>query len=111
MSLISTVAMSKISPAVANKVRSAIKLSGSTVLDSLKKATVLTENNGIVPSIDSAMKMRTSTLIQLPGIVELLARTDKKDVDSHWKELESFVGAVGFFVGDKKAKLNNAREG
>ena len=68
---------------------------------------MLAGNNGIVPSIVSAMKMRT--LIQLPGIVELLARTDKKDIDSHRKEMESFVGAVVFFVGDKKTKLNNAK--
>ena len=45
----------------------------------------------------------------MPGIVELIACTNTKDIDSHWKQIESFVETIVFFVSDKKTKLNNAK--
>ena len=108
MSLISVLAKSSINAVSLSKVKAAIKYSASRTLEELKLAVPIAEKSGIVPAIDSSHKLRRLT--ELPGIQQLLARSDQPGIEQHWAEIDSFVDAVIFFVGDKKLKLQKAKD-
>lgn len=106
MSLVSILAKARISNSALSKVKSAIKFTASRTLDVLMDAVPLAEKSGIVPAVDSSFKLMKLT--ELPGIVQLLARSDPAGIEEHWSAIDSFVDAVIFFVSDKKLKLQEA---
>lgn len=106
MSLVSILAKARINNSTLSKVKSAVKFAASRTLDVLMDAVPLAEKSGIVPAVGSIFKLEKLT--DLPGIIQLLARSDQDGIEEHWSAIDSFVDAVIFFVSDKKLKLQEA---
>ena len=104
MSLISIMAKARVN---VTKVKSAVKFSGSKTLVSLLEAVPAAEKNGVVPALNSEFKLMKLT--DLPGIRELLDRTDQTEIEKHWLAIDTFTDAVVFFVGDRKKKLSDSK--
>ena len=68
----------------------------------------MTEGSGVVSVVSSSMKLKSMT--ELPGIVQLMERTDSAAADEHWAGIEAFVSAAMFYVKDVKQKLCEAKQ-
>ena len=95
MSLVPILAKARINNSTLSKVKSAVKFAASRTLDVLMDAVPLAEKSGIVPAVGSIFKLEKLT--DLPGIIQLLARSDQDSIEEHWSETDSFVDAVIFF--------------
>ena len=78
LSVIAILAMERMNGA---KTRAATKFAGSKNLRDLQRSVPIAVKSGSVPVVESSLKVKT--MIELPGIAQLLKKVDQEEIDEH----------------------------
>jgi hypothetical protein len=108
LDVIRIIALSRINNSLRVKVDSAVKVAASVHYDKLQEMSSAAEVDGVIPVLGAEHKLKT--LYELPGLKQILSYDTNDDSrDVHWSAFSKFVCAIGCFVGDRKGKLEEAR--
>jgi hypothetical protein len=108
LAMVSILAVSRMSLSVEIKTKTAIKVAASTQFSELQPIGLKAAALGSIPALNSDLK--TLTLTQLPGIVQLQSYSSPEEIEAHWTAMADFIIKTVCFVQFEKQELVSARQ-